>query len=60
MGKMFDVLVITDHFTKLAHAFPCPTRQLKLWPEAVEPSFSVYMVFPQRIHSDKGSQFEVS
>ncbi|KAJ0001787.1 hypothetical protein NQD34_001583 [Periophthalmus magnuspinnatus] len=53
-----DVLVITDHFTKLAHAFPCPDQTAKqvakkLWDHV----FCVYG-FPERIHSDQGANFE--
>ncbi|XP_049895671.1 uncharacterized protein LOC126387160 [Epinephelus moara] len=53
-----DVLVMTDHFTKLAHAFPCPNQTAKqvakkLWDHV----FCVYG-FPERIHSDQGTNFE--
>ena len=53
-----DVLVLTDHFTKLAHAFPCPNQSAKevarkLWDNV----FCIYG-FPQRIHSDQGANFE--
>lgn len=53
-----DVLVVTDHFTKLAHAFPCTNQTAKqvakkLWDHV----FCVYG-FPERIHSDQGPNFE--
>lgn len=53
-----DVLVVTDHFIKLAHAFPCTNQTAKpvarkLWDHV----FCVYG-FPQRIHSDQGANFE--
>lgn len=53
-----DVLVLTDHFTKLAHAFPCTNQQAKqvarkLWDNV----FCVYG-FPGRIHTDQGANFE--
>lgn len=53
-----DVLVVTDHFTKLAHAFPCSNQTAKqvakkLWDHV----FCVYG-FPERIHSDQGANFE--
>lgn len=56
--RSVDVLVVTDHFTKLAHAFPCANqtaRQVakKLWDSV----FCVYG-FPERIHSDQGTNFE--
>lgn len=57
-GKSVDVLVVTDHFTKMAHAFKCPDQSAKqvarqLW----DKYFCVYG-FPQRIHSDQGANFE--
>ncbi|XP_035987301.1 uncharacterized protein LOC118560421 [Fundulus heteroclitus] len=53
-----DVLVVTDHFTKLAHAFPCANQTAKqvarkLWDHV----FCVYG-FPERIHTDQGANFE--
>lgn len=52
------MLVVTDHFTKMAHAFPCrnQTTQLiakQLWDQV----FCVYG-FPECIHSDQGPSFE--
>lgn len=57
-GKSVDVLVITDHFTKMAHAYPChdqSARQVarQLW----DRYFCVYG-FPERIHADQGANFE--
>uniref|UniRef100_A0A8C6M195 Gypsy retrotransposon integrase-like protein 1 n=1 Tax=Nothobranchius furzeri TaxID=105023 RepID=A0A8C6M195_NOTFU len=56
--RSVDVLVLTDHFTKLAHAFPCANQTAKqvakkLWDNV----FCVYG-FPERIHSDQGANFE--
>lgn len=53
-----DVLVVTDHFTKMAFAFPCRDQTAKqvarkLW----DCVFCVYG-FPERIHSDQGPNFE--
>lgn len=57
-NKSLDVLVVTDHFTKLAHAFLCPNQTAKavarqLWDNI----FCVYG-FPRCIHSDQGANFE--
>lgn len=56
--RSVDVLVLTDHFTKLAHAFPCINQTAKqvarkLWDHV----FCVYG-FPERIHTDQGTNFE--
>lgn len=56
--RSVDVLVMTDHFTKLAHAFPCANQSAKqvarkLWDRV----FCVYG-FPSRIHTDQGANFE--
>ncbi|KAJ8396768.1 hypothetical protein AAFF_G00013670 [Aldrovandia affinis] len=53
-----DVLVATDHFTKMTYAFPCRNQTAKqvarkLW----DCVFCVYG-FPERIHSDQGASFE--
>ncbi len=50
-------LVLTDHFTKLAHAFPCINQTAKqvarkLWDHV----FCMYG-FPERIHTDQGANF---
>uniref|UniRef100_A0A9J8BSI6 Gypsy retrotransposon integrase-like protein 1 n=1 Tax=Cyprinus carpio carpio TaxID=630221 RepID=A0A9J8BSI6_CYPCA len=56
--RSVDVLVMTDHFTKLAHTFPCANQSAKqvarkLWDRV----FCVYG-FPSRIHTDQGANFE--
>ncbi|KAJ8001345.1 hypothetical protein DPEC_G00168570 [Dallia pectoralis] len=57
-GESIDVLVITDHFTKLAHAFPCPNQTAKVVAQKLWNNFFCVYGFPQRIHSDKGANFE--
>lgn len=57
-GRNVDVLVVTDHFSRMAHAFPCRDQSAKqvarqLW----DHYFCVYG-FPDRIHSDQGANFE--
>lgn len=54
--RSVDVLVVTDHLKKLAHAFPCQTAKQvarKLWDNV----FCVYG-FPERVHLDQGTHFE--
>ena len=55
-----DVLVLTDHFTKLAHAFPCTNQTAKqvakkLWDHV----FCVYG-FPECVHSDQGAHSRIA
>lgn len=56
--RSVDVLVLTDHFMKLAHAFPCSNQTAKqvarkLWDNV----FCVYG-FAERIHTDQCANFE--
>ncbi|KAK9977063.1 hypothetical protein ABG768_018884, partial [Culter alburnus] len=57
-NKSVDVLVITDHFTKLAHAFPCQNQSAKSVAKKLWDGFFCLYGFPQRIHSDQGANFE--
>lgn len=57
-NKSVDVLVITDHFTKLAHAFPCQDQTAKRVAKKLWDSFFCIYGFPQRLHSDQGANFE--
>lgn len=57
-NKSVDVLVITDHFTKLAHAFPCQDQTAKRVAKKLWDNFFCVYGFPQRIHSDQGATFE--
>lgn len=53
-----DVLVVTDHFTRLAHAFPCTNQTAKQVAKRLWNDYFCVYGFPQRIHSDRGSNFE--
>lgn len=53
-----DVLVITDHFTKLALAFYCPDQTAKQMAQRLWDNFFCYYGFPERIHSDQDANFE--
>uniref|UniRef100_A0A3B3HW18 Gypsy retrotransposon integrase-like protein 1 n=1 Tax=Oryzias latipes TaxID=8090 RepID=A0A3B3HW18_ORYLA len=57
-NKSLDVLVITDHFTKLAHAFPCQNQTAKCVAKKLWHCFFCIYGFPERIHSDQGANFE--
>ncbi len=57
-NKSVDVLVITDHFTKLAHAFQCQDQTAKTVAKKLWDGFFCVYGFLQRIHSDQGASFE--
>ncbi|KAJ8352950.1 hypothetical protein AAFF_G00132900 [Aldrovandia affinis] len=57
-NKSVDVLVITDHFTKLAHAFPCQDQTAKKVAKKLWDNFFCVYGFPQRLHSDQGANFQ--
>ncbi|KAK0139129.1 Transposon Ty3-I Gag-Pol polyprotein [Merluccius polli] len=57
-GNTVDVLVITDHFTKMAHAFPCHDQSAKQVARQLWDRYFCIYGFPERIHSDQGANFE--
>lgn len=57
-GRSVDVLVITDHFTKMACAFPCKSQSSKQVARILWDKFFCIYGFPERIHSDQGANFE--
>ncbi|KAI4889661.1 hypothetical protein NFI96_000231 [Prochilodus magdalenae] len=57
-GKSVDVLVVTDHFTKLAHAFCCPDQTAKTVAKKLWDNYFCFYGFPERVHSDQGANFE--
>lgn len=57
-NRRVDVLVVTDHFTKLAHAFPCHDQSAKQVARQLWDRYFCIYGFPERIHSDQGANFE--
>lgn len=57
-NRPVDVLVVTDHFTRLAHAFQCSDQTAKNVARKLWDNFFCYYGFPERIHSDQGANFE--
>lgn len=56
--KCVDVLVVTDHFSKLSHAFPCKKQSARQVARRLWNDFFCMYGFPKRIHSDQGANFE--
>ena len=57
-NRSLDVLVVTDHFTKMANAFLCPNQTAKAVAHQLWHNFFCVYGFPKRIHSDRGANFE--
>lgn len=57
-NKSVDVLVVTDHFSQMAHAFPCKNQTAKQVARRLWNDFFLIYGFPRRIHSDQGANFE--
>ena len=57
-NKSIDVLVVTDHFTRLAQAFPCRDQSAKQVAKQLWDKYFCIYGFPERIHSDQGPSFE--
>ena len=57
-NKSVDVLVITDHFTRLAQAFTCKDQSAKQVAKVLWDKYFCVYGFPERIHSDQGPSFE--
>lgn len=59
-SKSIDVLVVTDHFTKLACAYPCPNQSAKTVARVLWNNLFCIYGFADCIHSDRGADFESS
>lgn len=57
-NRTVDVLVITDHFTRMAQAFPCKDQTAKQVARVLWDRYFCVFGFPERIHSDQGANFE--
>lgn len=53
-----DILVLTDHFTKYAMAFPTANQQARTVAKCLWENFIVHYGFPERLHTDQGPDFE--
>ncbi|KAL2092924.1 hypothetical protein ACEWY4_010236 [Coilia grayii] len=57
-NRLVDMLVVTDHYTKLSHAFCCSDQTAKQMARKLWDNFFCFYGFPERIHSDQGPNFE--
>lgn len=59
-NKSLDVLVVTDHFTKLAQAYLCPNQFAKAVAHQLWNNFFFVYGLPEQVRSDQGANFESS
>ena len=57
-GKIENVLVITDHFTRYSQAYPTKNQTAKTTAKVLLDHFVVHYGFPTYLLSDKGANFE--
>uniref|UniRef100_A0A8C8RYW9 Gypsy retrotransposon integrase-like protein 1 n=1 Tax=Pelusios castaneus TaxID=367368 RepID=A0A8C8RYW9_9SAUR len=53
-----NILVVTDHFTKYAQAYPTKDQTARTVASVLWENFINHYGFPRRIHSDQGANFE--
>ena len=57
-GQVENVLVVTDHFTRHAQAFPTKSQTAKVTAKVLWHNFICHYGFPEKFISDQGRNFE--
>ena len=57
-GNIENVLVVTDHFTRYAQAFPTKTQTAQTKAKVLWDNYICHYGFPEKIISDQGRNFE--
>lgn len=57
-GGYQNILVVTDHFTRYAQAFPTRNQEAKTVAKILVEQFFVHYGLPERLHSDNGANFQ--
>ena len=57
-GGYESILVITDHHTRYAQAYPAKNQTARTTAKLLFENFICHYGFPSRLHSDQGRNFE--
>lgn len=58
VGGYNSILVVTDHFTRYACAFPTRNQEARTVAKVLMEEYFVHYGIPERLHSDQGANFQ--